>query len=130
MFKLGEQVIYHDTDSIIYSVKPGQYNPELVDNLGELSNEISLSEGGHIIETVAPGPKNYIYKKKNGKCKSVNFMFNFLLLFFYGLFFLLNLFYFLFFIFLFFYFSFLFFLFFFFFLFCKFLYFLRFGICF
>lgn len=71
MFKLGEQVIYHDTDSIIYSVKPGQYSPKLGDNLGELTNEISLSEGGHIIEIVAPGPKNYIYKKKNGKCKSV-----------------------------------------------------------
>ncbi len=24
-----------------------------------------------MIEIVAPGPKNYIFKKKNGKCKSV-----------------------------------------------------------
>lgn len=40
MNKLQEQVIYHDTDSIIYSVKPGQYEPKLGENLGELTNEI------------------------------------------------------------------------------------------
>ena len=32
--KLGERIIYHDTDSCIYSSKPGQYNPPLGDFLG------------------------------------------------------------------------------------------------
>ena len=71
MYKLGKQVIYHDTDSIIYSVKPGQYEPQLGSNLGELTNEISLAEGGYIKEIVSPGPKNYMFIKANGESKSV-----------------------------------------------------------
>ena len=71
MNKLQEQVIYHDTDSIIYSVKPGQYEPSLGANLGELTNEISLSEGGYIKEILAPGPKNYMLVKANNEIKTV-----------------------------------------------------------
>lgn len=66
MIKLNSQVIYHDTDSIIYSVKPGEYEPKLGNNLGDLTNEIPESKGGYIRSIVAPGPKNYALKMANG----------------------------------------------------------------
>lgn len=56
---LKEQVIYCDTDSIIYSVKSDEKEPCLGDYLGELTNE--LSEGDHIIDFVSSGPKAYSY---------------------------------------------------------------------
>lgn len=71
MKKLGERVIYHDTDSIIYIEQEGQYNPKLGNNLGDLTNEISINDGGYISEIVCPGPKNYAYKTASGKTKCV-----------------------------------------------------------
>lgn len=69
--KLDERVIYHDTDSIIYSVKDEEYEPELGNNLGDLTNEISLADGGYITEIICPGPKNYAFKTASGKTKCV-----------------------------------------------------------
>jgi hypothetical protein len=46
--KLGERVLYMDTDSIIFKSKPGEYEPQLGDNLGDWTNEISPAQGGHI----------------------------------------------------------------------------------
>jgi hypothetical protein len=40
-------------DSIIYSAKPGDYEPKLGDHLGD------LNDGSHIVEIVCGGPKNY-----------------------------------------------------------------------
>lgn len=71
MKKLDKRVIYHDTDSIIYSVKEGEYEPRLGNNLGDLTNEISLSDGGYISEIICVGPKNYAYKTASGKTKCV-----------------------------------------------------------
>jgi len=71
MKKLGERVLYHDTDSLMYTLKPGQYEPKLGEYLGELTNEISENDGGYIKELVCPGPKNYGYRTANGITKCV-----------------------------------------------------------
>jgi DNA polymerase type B, organellar and viral len=55
--KLGKRVIYYDTDSIIYTVKPGQYEPALGDKLGEWTDEVP--KGKYIAAVVATGPKSY-----------------------------------------------------------------------
>ena len=71
MKRLGQRVIYHDTDSLIYYAKDGDYEPELGNYLGDLTNEISTEDGGYITEICCPGPKNYAYKTASGKTKCV-----------------------------------------------------------
>lgn len=68
--RLDDRVIYYDTDSIIYKVKPGEYEPKLGNYLGELTNELT-DEQQFITKILAPGPKNYIFETKNGERKSV-----------------------------------------------------------
>jgi len=62
---LQQRVLYFDTDSIIYTSKPGEWNPPLGDYLGELTNE--LDDDDYITTFVSGGPKNYSYQTKNGK---------------------------------------------------------------
>ena len=67
--KLNRQVLYHDTDSIVYVYNKNNRlhkELELGDNLGEWTDEL---EGGKMKGTFASGgPKNYSYEKhKNGK---------------------------------------------------------------
>ena len=62
--KLDKRVLYCDTDSIIFISRPGEYEPELGNYLGQFTNEI---EDGYIEEFVSAGPKNYAYKLNNGK---------------------------------------------------------------
>ena len=80
MNKLENRVLYHDTDSIIYSVKDKDtYIPPLGDYLGKLTNELSCKEvnckgcevGHWITEFVSCGPKNYSFKLNSGEicCK-------------------------------------------------------------
>ena len=65
MNKLGDGVLYHDTDSIIYSVKDSdQYISPLGEYLGELTDELSCKQigckgcPGHWIEEfISCGPK-------------------------------------------------------------------------
>lgn len=63
------QVLYFDTDSIIYCHRPDQPELPLGDNLGELTNE--LDDPNNIIEFASAGPKNYGYVTRAGKveCK-------------------------------------------------------------
>ena len=66
---LKEQVLYFDTDSIIYVWKPGQPEIETGPFLGQMKDEL---EGDFIQEFVTGGPKNYAYKlAESGKteCK-------------------------------------------------------------
>jgi len=58
-------------DSIIYSAKPGDYEPKLGDHLGDLTNEIAKNDGSHIVEIVCGGPKNYAYITDAGVSKCV-----------------------------------------------------------
>lgn len=65
--KLGDRVLYHDTDSIIY-----RYDPDLPFNvktgtvLGQWDEEDFGPKNGGIREFVATGPKSYGLKADNG----------------------------------------------------------------
>ena len=65
--KLGDRVLYHDTDSIIY-----RYDPDLPFNvktgtvLGQWDEEDFGPKTGGIREFVATGPKSYGLKADNG----------------------------------------------------------------
>ena len=74
--RLGEQVLYYDTDSVIYSWSPGQPPPiETGDFLGQMTDEL---DGDHIVEFVSGGAKNYGYQTSGGKfeCKVRGFTLN------------------------------------------------------
>ena len=64
------KILYYDTDSIIFVSRPSQYDPPLGDHLGELTKKFKT--GGHIVEFVSRGPKNYAYgtnkNKEHVKC--------------------------------------------------------------
>lgn len=72
---LGEQVLYFDTDSIIYKWRPGLPEIPTGNYLGEMKDELN---GDVIVEFVAAGPKNYGYVTKDGKvvCKVRGFCLN------------------------------------------------------
>ena len=57
---LGRQVLYYDTDSVIYVSRRGEWEPDVGDFLGELTNEIDSDN--YITSFVSGGPKNYAYK--------------------------------------------------------------------
>ena len=40
--KLGSRVMYADTDSIVFTVTKGEWEPSLGDYLGDLTDEVSL----------------------------------------------------------------------------------------
>jgi len=71
-----QQVLYFDTDSIIFSRKPCEPSPPLGDHLGEFTNELQPED--HIVEFAAAGPKNYGYRTQEGKveCKVRGFTLN------------------------------------------------------
>ena len=68
--------MHFDTDSVIYSVKSGQWRPDCGVFLGELTNE--LNEGDWITDFVSAGPKNYAFRTHQGKevCKIRGFFLN------------------------------------------------------
>ena len=73
--KLGQQVLYYDTDSVIYKWKEGLPQITPGDFLGEMKNEV---EGDYIEEFVSGGAKNYGYRTARGKveCKVRGFTLN------------------------------------------------------
>lgn len=66
--KLGDRVLYHDTDSIIYEHRPDQYNIPMGKYLGEWEDE---TDGLPIVKFVSTGPKCYSYtvRKPDGSYK-------------------------------------------------------------
>lgn len=56
---LDTMALYADTDSVIFSTKPGELKPELGDFLGDLTNEVP---DNNITHFVTGRPKNYAYK--------------------------------------------------------------------
>jgi hypothetical protein len=64
--KLGERVLYFDTDSIFYIHREAEYNPSLGDYLGQFTNEIDAEDGNYITEFVSTGPKSYAYRTDKG----------------------------------------------------------------
>ena len=88
MQKLGDRVLYHDTDSIIFSVKEGEYSPPLGSYLGQLTDELTCKElgcsregcvGHWIEEFVSCGPKNYSFNVNTAEvvCKVRGFSLNY-----------------------------------------------------
>ena len=68
--KLGRRCLYFDTDSVIFTAKPGEYMPQTGIFLGELTNEIATKEepDSYITKFISCGPKNYgmeIYHPKS-----------------------------------------------------------------
>lgn len=67
--KLEEQVLYYDTDSMIYSWKQDQpYIPTGV-FLGQMTDEL---EGDTVVEFGSAGPKSYCYLTASGKSECKN----------------------------------------------------------
>ena len=72
LHKLGDRVLYCDTDSIIYEYREGEYNVTEGNLLGQWEAETETP----IIEFAALGPKSYAYKcmdpnEYDTKCKGV-----------------------------------------------------------
>jgi len=72
---LQKQVLYYDTDSVIYKWAPGLEKVQVGDYLGDMTDEL---EGDVITEFVSGGAKNYSYQTKGGKyeCKVCGFTLN------------------------------------------------------
>ena len=75
LHRLQTQVLYYDTDSVIYAWRPGQPQIETGDFLGEMTDEL---DGDTIEEFVSGGAKNYGYRTVGGKycCKVRGFTLN------------------------------------------------------
>ena len=72
---LQQQVLYYDTDSVVYKWRPGQPSNAIGDFLGDMTDEW---DGDVITEFVSGGAKNYGYQTRGGKvvCKERGFTLN------------------------------------------------------
>ena len=72
---LQQQVLYYDTDSVVYKWRPGQPSITTGDFLGDMTDEL---DGDVITEFVSGGAKNYGYQTRGGKvvCKVRGFTLN------------------------------------------------------
>jgi hypothetical protein len=67
LVKVGDRLVYCDTDSVIYELSPNAWeNLEVGQFMGDLTNE--LGEGEVIIRFVSGGPKVYAYITNKGNC--------------------------------------------------------------
>lgn len=59
---LGDQVLYYDTDSVLYNYRAGLNRVPTGDYLGEMTDELTeYGPGSYITEFVSGGPKTYAY---------------------------------------------------------------------
>ncbi len=65
MDRLGDRLLYSDTDSVVFVSRDGDWEPPLGDHLGELTSEID--DGDFITEFCASGPKSYGFQTSKGK---------------------------------------------------------------
>ena len=77
LHQLQQQVLYFDTDSVIYKWKPNAPELPLGQYLGQFTNELD-DPSDYITEFAAAGPKNYGYRTLKGKteCKVRGFSLN------------------------------------------------------
>ncbi len=61
----GPQLLYYDTNSVIYVSRPGDRESERGEILGEWSSELKLDE--YITRFVSDGPKVHAYEANSGK---------------------------------------------------------------
>ncbi|KAK9696077.1 hypothetical protein QE152_g32146 [Popillia japonica] len=58
--KLDDRVLYYDTDSVIYSSRPGEWDVPIGSFLGEMTDELKCyGEGSYITTFASGGPKLY-----------------------------------------------------------------------
>ena len=72
--KLGNRVLYYDTDSCVFISREGEYEPSLGPYLGELTSELeSYGPEAYIYKFISGGPKFYGYQvmKADGSLDSV-----------------------------------------------------------
>ena len=75
MRSLKGRVLYHDTDSVIYSYTPKNTCPPIGKCFGQLTDELTCDnvgcsdcqEGHWIVEPISCGPKNYGYRLNTGQ---------------------------------------------------------------
>ncbi|KAI2645178.1 DNA polymerase [Labeo rohita] len=65
MDKLGDRLLYSNTDSVIYVSREGDWEPPLGPYLGELTDEVGSDD--FITEYCSSGPKTYGYSTAKGK---------------------------------------------------------------
>ena len=72
---LQEEVLYYDTDSVVYKRRPYQPSITTGDFPGDMTDEL---DGDVITELVSAGAKNYGYTTRQGKvvCKVRGFTLN------------------------------------------------------
>ncbi|KAK3718095.1 hypothetical protein QZH41_005714 [Actinostola sp. cb2023] len=74
--RLGERVLYHDTDSIIYTTRGDEPEIPIGSRLGQWDDVCGNPEENCIEEFVALGPKTYAYRthkdEKVVKCKGIS----------------------------------------------------------
>jgi hypothetical protein len=64
--KLQDQVLYFDTDSVIFVTRPGGADLETGEYLGQLTDELEeYGPGSYINEFASAGPKNYAFTVVN-----------------------------------------------------------------
>jgi G:T-mismatch repair DNA endonuclease (very short patch repair protein) len=63
MQRLGQRVLYLDTDSVVFQHKKGLWSPKLSNYLGDWTDEIAT--GSRITDFTTCGPKNYCYLTEN-----------------------------------------------------------------
>ena len=75
LYTLQQQVLYYDTDNVVYKWTPGQPSIAIGNFLGDMTDEL---EGDVITEFVSGGAKNYGYTTRAGKvaCKVRGFTLN------------------------------------------------------
>ena len=64
--QLDSRSLYFDTDSVIYTSKPGQWEPSLGNILGDWDNQLEKGES-HIVSFASLGPKTYTYTTDTGR---------------------------------------------------------------
>ena len=70
---LGKRCLYYDTDSVIFTVKKGEWKPETGDFLGELTNELD-DPSEYITKFLSCGPKAYAMEIYSPKTKQKDYM--------------------------------------------------------
>ncbi|KAJ8679004.1 hypothetical protein QAD02_014791 [Eretmocerus hayati] len=61
--KLGNSIIYTDTDSTLFRHRKGQYQPTLGSLLGDMTDElVGYGEGSYIDTFISIAPKSYAYR--------------------------------------------------------------------
>ncbi|XP_055355961.1 uncharacterized protein LOC129601232 [Paramacrobiotus metropolitanus] len=66
MEKLGDRLMYYDTDSVVFLTRPGDWVPEMGSILGDWNNQLQAGES-HIVKFVSCGPKVYSYETDTGR---------------------------------------------------------------